>query len=288
MKKIFKFIGVFILVLALTGCITKKERELTPLEVFKKAIQEKNDSGKVMVGVNLGFSSSGVKVDLPLTLNIMFNSIDENNLIAKINIEDNIYFGPQELYLNMKNNTNTVYMQSSIVDSMLDIENEENYWIKQEETEENEYSKNIEEAEKLTKTLVDEVLKETDIVLVNKENDIAEYQLNITKDLLSRILNAVGENTGDIKFDGNIAIKIFIDTKNNHITKMSANIGEIIKYLNLENDKTEMLNIDGIDKLDITIEFDYTKVKVEIPSEVTSRAITVEEYAMKLVPSTIG
>jgi len=288
MKKIFKLIGVFILVLALTGCITKKERELTPLEVFKKAIQEKNDSGKVMVGVNLGFSSSGVKVDLPLTLNIMFNSIDENNLIAKINIEDNIYFGPQELYLNMKNNTNTVYMQSSIVDSMLDIENEENYWIKQEETEENEYSKNIEEAEKLTKTLVDEVLKETDIVLVNKENDIAEYQLNITKDLLSRILNAVGENTGDIKFDGNIAIKIFIDTKNNHITKMSANIGEIIKYLNLENDKTEMLNIDGIDKLDITIEFDYTKVKVEIPSEVTSRAITVEEYAMKLVPSTIG
>lgn len=288
MKKIFKLIGVFILVLVLTGCITKKERELTPLEVFKKAIQEKNDSGKVMVGVNLGFSSSGVKVDLPLTLNIMFNSIDENNLIAKINIEDNIYFGPQELYLNMKNNTNTVYMQSSIVDSMLGIENEENYWIKQEETEENEYSKNIEEAEKLTKTLVDEVLKETDIVLVNKENDIAEYQLNITKDLLSRILNAVGENTGDIKFDGNIAIKIFIDTKNNHITKMSANIGEIIKYLNLENDKTEMLNIDGIDKLDITIEFDYTKVKVEIPSEVTSRAITAEEYAMKLVPSTIG
>lgn len=288
MKKIFKFIGVFILVLALTGCITKKERELTPLEVFKKAIQEKNDSGKVMVGVNLGFSSSGVKVDLPLTLNIMFNSIDENNLIAKINIEDNIYFGPQELYLNMKNNTNTVYMQSSIVDSMLGIENEENYWIKQEETEDNEYSKNIEEAEKLTKTLVDEVLKEADIVLVNKENDIAEYQLNITKDLLSRILNAVGENTGDIKFDGNIAIKIFIDTKNNHITKMSANIGEIIKYLNLENDKTEMLNIDGIDKLDITIEFDYTKVKVEIPSEVTSRAITAEEYAMKLVPSTIG
>lgn len=241
-----------------------------------------------MVGVNLGFSSSGVKVDLPLTLNIMFNSIDENNLIAKINIEDNIYFGPQELYLNMKNNTNTVYMQSSIVDSMLGIENEENYWIKQEETEENEYSKNIEEAEKLTKTLVDEVLKETDIVLVNKENNIAEYQLNITKDLLSRILNAVGENTGDIKFDGNIAIKIFIDTKNNHITKMSANIGEIIKYLNLENDKTEMLNIDGIDKLDITIEFDYTKVNVEIPSEVTSRAITAEEYAMKLVPSTIG
>lgn len=288
MKKIFKFIGVFILVLALTGCITKKERELTPLEVFKKAIQEKNDSGKVMVGVNLGFSSSGVKVDLPLTLNIMFNSIDENNLIAKINIEDNIYFGPQELYLNMKNNTNTVYMQSSIVDSMLGIENEENYWIKQEETEDNEYRKNIEEAEKITKTLVDEVLKETDIVLVNKENDIAEYQLNITKDLLSRILNAVGENTGDIKFDGNIAIKIFIDTKNNHITKMSANIGEIIKYLNLENDKTEMLNIDGIDKLDITIEFDYTKVKVEIPSEVTSRAITAEEYAMKLVPSTIG
>ena len=288
MKKIFKLIGVFILVLALTGCITKKERELTPLEVFKKAIQEKNDSGKVMVGVNLGFSSSGVKVDLPLTLNIMFNSIDENNLIAKINIEDNIYFGPQELYLNMKNNTNTVYMQSLIVDSMLGIENKENYWIKQEETEDNEYSKNIEEAEKLTKTLVDEVLKETDIVLVNKENDIAEYQLNITKDLLSRILNAVGENTGDIKFDGNIAIKIFIDTKNNHITKMSANIGEIIKYLNLENDKTEMLNIDGIDKLDITIEFDYTKVKVEIPSEVTSRAITAEEYAMKLVPSTIG
>lgn len=288
MKKIFKFIGVFILVLALTGCITKKERELTPLEVFKKAIQEKNDSGKVMVGVNLGFSSSGVKVDLPLTLNIMFNSIDENNLIAKINIEDNIYFGPQELYLNMKNNTNTVYMQSSIVDSMLGIENEENYWIKQEETEENEYSKNIEEAEKLTKTLVDEVLKETDIVLVNKENNIAEYQLNITKDLLSCILNAVGENTSDIKFDGNIAIKIFIDIKNNHITKMSANIGEIIKYLNLENDKTEMLNIDGIDKLDITIEFDYTKVNVEIPSEVTSRAITAEEYAMKLVPSTIG
>lgn len=288
MKKIFKFIGVFILVLALTGCITKKERELTPLEVFKKAIQEKNDSGKVMVGVNLGFSSSGVKVDLPLTLNIMFNSIDENNLIAKINIEDNIYFGPQELYLNMKNNTNTVYMQSSIVDSMLGIENEENYWIKQEETEDNEYSKNIEEAEKLTKTLVDEVLKEADIVLVNKENDIAEYQLNITKDLLSRILNAVGENTSDIKFDGNIAIKIFIDTKNNHITKMSANIGEIIKYLNLENDNTEMLNIDGIDKLDITIEFDYTKVNVEIPSEVTSRAITAEEYAMKLVPSTIG
>lgn len=288
MKKIFKFIGVFVLVLALTGCITKKERELTPLEVFKKAIQEKNDSGKVMVGVNLGFSSSGVKVDLPLTLNIMFNSIDENNLIAKINIEDNIYFGPQELYLNMKNNTNTVYMQSSIIDSMLGIENEENYWIKQEETEENEYSKNIEEAEKLTKTLVDEVLKEADIVLVNKENDIAEYQLNITKDLLSRILNAVGENTGDIKFDGNIAIKIFIDTKNNHITKMSANIGEIIKYLNLENDNTEMLNIDGIDKLDITIEFDYTKVNVEIPSEVTSRAITAEEYAMKLVPSTIG
>lgn len=288
MKKIFKFIGVFVLVLVLTGCITKKERELTPLEVFKKAIQEKNDSGKVMVGVNLGFSSSGVKVDLPLTLNIMFNSIDENNLIAKINIEDNIYFGPQELYLNMKNNTNTVYMQSSIVDSMLGIENEENYWIKQEETEENEYSKNIEEAEKLTKTLVDEVLKEADIVLVNKENDIAEYQLNITKDLLSRILNAVGENTSDIKFDGNIAIKIFIDTKNNHITKMSANIGEIIKYLNLENDNTEMLNIDGIDKLDITIEFDYTKVNVEIPSEVTSRAITAEEYAMKLVPSTIG
>lgn len=287
MKKIFKFIGFFVLVLTLTGCITKKERELTPLEVFKKAIQEKNDSGTIKVGVNLGFSSSGSKVDLPLTLNIVFNSIDENNLIAKINIDDNIYFGPQELYLNMKNNTNTVYMQSSIVDSMLGIENEENYWIKQEETEDDKHSKNIEE-EKLTKTLTEEVLKETDIILINKKTDIAEYQLNITKDLLSRILNAVGENTDNIKFDGDIAIKIFIDTKNNHITKVSANIGEIIKYLNLENDKEEMFNIDGIDKLDITIEFDYTKKNVEIPSEVTSRAITAEEYAMKLVPSTIG
>lgn len=287
MKKIFKFIGFFVLVLTLTGCITKKERELTPLEVFKKAIQEKNDSGTIKVGVNLGFSSSGSKVDLPLTLNIVFNSIDENNLIAKINIDDNIYFGPQELYLNMKNNTNTVYMQSSIVDSMLGIENEENYWIKQEETEDDKHSKNIEE-EKLTKTLTEEVLKETDIILINKKTDIAEYQLNITKDLLSRILNAVGENTDNIKFDGEIAIKIFIDTKNNHITKVSANIGEIIKYLNLENDKEEMFNIDGIDKLDITIEFDYTKKNVEIPSEVTSRAITAEEYAMKLVPSTIG
>ena len=108
MKKIFKFIGFFVLVLTLTGCITKKERELTPLEVFKKAIQEKNDSGTIKVGVNLGFSSSGSKVDLPLTLNIVFNSIDENNLIAKINIDDNIYFGPQELYLNMKNNTNHI------------------------------------------------------------------------------------------------------------------------------------------------------------------------------------
>lgn len=287
MKKIFKFIGIFVLVLTLTGCITKKERELTPLEVFKKAIQEKNDSGTIKVGVNLGFSSSGAKVDLPLTLNIVFNSIDENNLIAKINIDDNIYFGPQELYLNMKNNTNTVYMQSSIVDSMLGVENEENYWIKQEETEDDKHSKNIEE-EKLTKTLTEEVLKETDIILINKKTDIAEYQLNITKDLLSRILNAVGENTDNIKFDGEIAIKIFIDTKNNHITKVSANIGEIIKYLNLENDKEEMFNIDEIDKLDITIEFDYTKKNVEIPSEVTSRAITAEEYAMKLVPSTIG
>lgn len=287
MKKIFKFIGFFVLVLTLTGCITKKERELTPLEVFKKAIQEKNDSGTIKVGVNLGFSSSGSKVDLPLTLNIVFNSIDENNLIAKINIDDNIYFGPQELYLNMKNNTNTVYMQSSIVDSMLGIENEENYWIKQEETEDDKHSKNIEE-EKLTKILTEEVLKETDIILINKKTDIAEYQLNITKDLLSRILNAVGENTDNIKFDGEIAIKIFIDTKNNHITKVSANIGEIIKYLNLENDKEEMFNIDEIDKLDITIEFDYTKKNVEIPSEVTSRAITAEEYAMKLVPSTIG
>lgn len=287
MKKIFKFIGFFVLVLTLTGCITKKERELTPLEVFKKAIQEKNDSGTIKVGVNLGFSSSGSKVDLPLTLNIVFNSIDENNLIAKINIDDNIYFGPQELYLNMKNNTNTVYMQSSIVDSMLGIENEENYWIKQEETEDDKHSKNIEE-EKFTKILTEEVLKETDIILINKKTDIAEYQLNITKDLLSRILNAVGENTDNIKFDGDIAIKIFIDTKNNHITKVSANIGEIIKYLNLENDKEEMFNIDGIDKLDITIEFDYTKKNVEIPSEVTSRAITAEEYAMKLVPSTIG
>ena len=287
MKKIFKFIGFFVLVLTLTGCITKKERELTPLEVFKKAIQEKNDSGTIKVGVNLGFSSSGSKVDLPLTLNIVFNSIDENNLIAKINIDDNIYFGPQELYLNMKNNTNTVYMQSSIVDSMLGIENEENYWIKQEETEDDKHSKNIEE-EKFTKILTEEVLKETDIILINKKTDIAEYQLNITKDLLSRILNAVGENTDNIKFDGEIAIKIFIDTKNNHITKVSANIGEIIKYLNLENDKEEMFNIDEIDKLDITIEFDYTKKNVEIPSEVTSRAITAEEYAMKLVPSTIG
>ena len=187
----------------------------------------------------------------------------------------------------MKNNTNTVYMQSSIVDSMLGIENEENYWIKQEETEDDKHSKNIEE-EKLTKTLTEEVLKETDIILINKKTDIAEYQLNITKDLLSRILNAVGENTDNIKFDGEIAIKIFIDTKNNHITKVSANIGEIIKYLNLENDKEEMFNIDGIDKLDITIEFDYTKKNVEIPSEVTSRAITAEESAMKLVPSTIG
>ena len=178
-------------------------------------------------------------------------------------------------------------MQSSIVDSMLGIENEENYWIKQEETEDDKHSKNIEE-EKLTKTLTEEVLKETDIILINKKTDIAEYQLNITKDLLSRILNAVGENTDNIKFDGDIAIKIFIDTKNNHITKVSANIGEIIKYLNLENDKEEMFNIDGIDKLDITIEFDYTKKNVEIPSEVTSRAITAEEYAMKLVPSTIG
>ena len=33
-------------------------------------------------------------------------------------------------------------MQSSIVDSMLGIENEENYWIKQEETEDDKHSKN--------------------------------------------------------------------------------------------------------------------------------------------------
>ena len=69
-------------------------------------------------------------------------------------------------------------------------------------------------------------------------------------------------------------------------TLRSASHGSCFHMPNME--KLGLFNIDGIDKLDITIEFDYTKKNVEIPSEVTSRAITAEEYAMKLVPSTIG
>ena len=63
MKKIFKFIGVFILVLALTGCITKKERE-----EFREKLKELDLGLEDRLSSKVGLLSGGQRQAITLLM----------------------------------------------------------------------------------------------------------------------------------------------------------------------------------------------------------------------------
>ena len=98
--------------------------------------------------------------------------------------------------------------------------------------------------------------------------------INLLKRLAEK-LEEEYEETLETSFN----IDVYIDTKNDVITKVELDMKQIINDImsSLENEESQLAG--SINKLSFTIDFtDYNNTIVTIPNEVKDNALTTEEY----------
>ena len=273
MKKYLNILLAFVMVLALTGCGKKEEeKSRTPIEVLVDVA--KNDAKKVKVGTSLTtkLNMDGMSIDGTFNLDIATEKLDNNKYKAVIELGENPVLGKQKLYLD----GTYVYMSSSIMNSIIGLESEEEYWIKSEVD-----STITDEEVKLDNIDLKSILTDKDFYLVNRDGNTGLYRLVISEDLVKRAYKAI--NNTDLEEDNtlktNINVDVTIDEKNNRITKISSDLTETLATIDLgENiDIKEM-----VEKLSFEINMSYDNVEVVIPEDVITKAITEDEYDEKL------
>ena len=272
MKKYLNILLAFVMVLALTGCGKKEEKSRTPIEVLVDVA--KNDAKKVKVGTSLTtkLNMDGMSIDGTFNLDIATEKLDNNKYKAVIELGENPVLGKQKLYLD----GTYVYMSSSIMNSIMGLESEEEYWIKSEVD-----STITGEEVKLDNIDLKSILTDKDFYLVNRDGNTGLYRLVISEDLVKRAYKAI--NNTDLEEDNtlktNINVDVTIDEKNNRITKISSDLTETLATIDLgENiDIKEM-----VEKLSFEINMSYDNVEVVIPEDVITKAITEDEYDEKL------
>ena len=273
MKKYLKILLAFVMVLALTGCGKKEEeKSRTPIEVLVDVA--KNDTKKVKVGTSLTtkLNMDGMSIDGIFNLDIATEKLDNNKYKAVIELGENPVLGKQKLYLD----GTYVYMSSSIMNSIMGLESEEEYWIKSEVD-----STITGEEVKLDNIDLKSILTDKDFYLVNRDGNTGLYRLVISEDLVKRAYKAI--NNTDLEEDNtlktNINVDVTIDEKNNRITKISSDLTETLATIDLGED----IDIkEMVEKLSFEINISYDNVEVVIPEDVITKAITEDEYDEKL------
>lgn len=272
MKKYLNILLAFVMVLALTGCGKKEEKSRTPIEVLVDVA--KNDAKKVKVGTSLTtkLNMDGMSIDGIFNLDIATEKLDNNKYKAVIELGENPVLGKQKLYLD----GTYVYMSSSIMNSIMGLESEEEYWIKSEVD-----STITGEEVKLDNIDLKSILTDKDFYLVNRDGNTGLYRLVISEDLVKRAYKAI--NNTDLEEDNtlktNINVDVIIDEKNNRITKISSDLTETLATIDLGED----IDIkEMVEKLSFEINISYDNVEVVIPEDVITKAITEDEYDEKL------
>lgn len=275
MRKYFKFLIAFVMIIAITGC-GKKER--TSLEVLNDAIKntETVNSGKVNFSVGVKANYQGMSIDTTIDLGVAAQLENDNNFKAVIDLADNPLIGAQKLYVDKNGEKALVYMPSKLIDKITGIESDYDYWLK-EEADFSEIVSNEDNDFNLKDININDLLTDKDFYLVSKENNIGVYRLVVSKELLMKIDKYFDpESTEDFsELKNNLNVDLTIDEKTNRITKVSVDLMEFIKGIELD----EEINVTEIlEKCTFEVEITYGNVTVEIPNDVINNAITTEEY----------
>lgn len=275
MKRYLKFLIAFVMIIAITGC-GKKER--TSLEVLNDAIKntETVTSGKVNFSVGVKANYQGMSIDTIFDLGVAAQLENDNNFKAVIDLADNPLIGAQKLYVNKNGEKALVYMPSKLIDKIAGIESDYDYWLK-EEADFSEIVSNEDNDFNLKDININDLLTDKDFYLVSKENNIGVYRLVVSKELLMKIDKYFDpESTEDFsELKNNLNVDLTIDEKTNRITKLSVDLMEFIKGIELD----EEINVtEMVEKCTFEVEITYGNVTVEIPNDVINNAITTEEY----------
>ena len=275
MKRYFKFLIAFVMIIAITGC-GKKER--TSLEVLNDAIKntETVNSGKVNFSVGVKANYQGMSIDTTIDLGVAAQLENDNNFKAVIDLADNPLIGAQKLYVDKNGEKALVYMPNKLIDKIAGIESDYNYWIKGEANLDDIVSEENNDFD-LKNINLNDLLTDKDFYLVSKENNIGVYRLVVSKELLMKIDKYFDpESTEDFsELKNNLNVDLTIDEKTNRITKLSVDLMEFIKGIELD----EEINVtEMVEKCTFEVEITYGNVTVEIPNDVINNAITSEEY----------
>lgn len=275
MKRYFKFLIAFVMIIAVTGC-GKKER--TSLEVLNDAIKntETVNSGKVNFSVGVKANYQGMAIDTTIDLGVAAQLENDNNFKIVIDLADNPLIGAQKLYVDKNGEKALVYMPNKLIDKIAGIESDYNYWIKGEANLDDIVSEENNDFD-LKNINLNDLLTDKDFYLVSKENNIGVYRLVVSKELLMKIDKHFDpESTEDFsELKNNLNVDLTIDEKTNRITKLSVDLMEFIKGIELD----EEINVTEIlEKCTFEVEITYGNVTVEIPNDVINNAITSEEY----------
>ena len=275
MKRYLKFLIAFVMIIAVTGC-GKKER--TSLEVLHDAIKntETVNSGKVNFSVGVKANYQEMSIDTTIDLGVAVQLENDNNFKAVIDLADNPLIGAQKLYVDKNGEKALVYMPNKLIDKIAGIESDYNYWIKGEANLDDIVSEENNDFD-LKNINLNDLLTDKDFYLVSKENNIGVYRLVVSKELLMKIDKHFDpESTEDFsELKNNLNVDLTIDEKTNRITKLSVNLMEFIKGIELD----EEINVTEIlEKCTFEVEITYGNVTVEIPNDVINNAITSEEY----------
>lgn len=273
MKKYLNILLAFVMVLALTGCGKKEEvKTRTPLEVLVDVA--KTDAKKVKVDTSLTtkVNMDGMSIDGTFNLNVATEKLENDKYKAVIELGENPILGKQKLYLD----GTYFYVSSNIMNSIMGMENTDEYWIK------SEVDSTISDEEKNLKDIdLKTILTDKDFYLLSRTGDVGVYRLVISEDLVKRVYKAI--NNTDLEDENtlktNVNVDITIDEKNNRITKVSSDLTESISTINLG----EEINLkEMVEKLSFEINITYDNFDVVIPDEVVKNALTQEEYDEKM------
>lgn len=273
MKKYLNILLAFVMVLALTGCGKKEEvKTRTPLEVLVDVA--KNDVKKVKVDTSLTtkVNMDGMSIDGTFNLNVATEKLENDKYKAVIELGENPILGKQKLYLD----GTYFYVSSNIMNSIMGMENTDEYWIK------SEVDSTISDEEKNLKDIdLKTILTDKDFYLLSRTGDVGVYRLVISEDLVKRVYKAI--NNTDLEDENtlktNVNVDITIDEKNNRVTKVSSDLTESISTINLG----EEINLkEMVEKLSFEINITYDNFDVVIPDEVVKNALTQEEYDEKM------
>lgn len=273
MKKYLNILLAFVMVLALTGCGKKEEvKTRTPLEVLVDVA--KNDVKKVKVDTSLTtkVNMDGMSIDGTFNLNVATEKLENDKYKAVIELGENPILGKQKLYLD----GTYFYVSSNIMNSIMGMENTDEYWIK------SEVDSTISDEEKNLKDIdLKTILTDKDFYLLSRTGDVGVYRLVISEDLVKRAYKAI--NNTDLEDENtlktNVNVDITIDEKNNRITKVSSDLTESISTIDLGE---EIYLKEMVEKLSFEINITYDNFDVVIPDEVVKNALTQEEYDEKM------